>query len=86
MSIKYLFDDVILPTKELDRFLKSTYKYYAQYFYIDPMGGMFSGDDGFVILAYGNDKEKLAEYCETLGFKPSKNEIDGGYFIKEMEE
>lgn len=76
----------IVESKQIEKLtstIYSQYKYYAEYYYIDPMGSTFSNENDDVIIAYGNDKIQLAKYVEGLGYKPSEKLFDGGYTIKD---
>ena len=81
-------ENSVFDPKSAEKYIKSLFSYKAMYFYRDPMGSIFFNDDGFVEIAYGNDIEALSKYCEENGYKPSidTNNLDGGYFIKKMED
>jgi len=77
-------ESTILNINVLNKFIKDNFKYKAEYFYNDPMGSTFSNDDGWVIIAYGNDPEELAKHCEENGYRKCITWNDGGYIIKDI--
>ena len=67
----------IISSKDMLDFIDNNFKYVAEYYYNDPM---CINDSGYVAIAYGNDESELIEYCESLGFKKTKELILCTYY------
>ena len=70
--------DEIFDYDIIDKFVKENFRYQARYFYEDLLT---IRDSDWRIIAAGNDKNLLEQYCISKGFTKSEKMFDGGYEI-----
>ena len=70
--------DEIIDYDTIDKFINENFRYQARYFYNDPM---CMRDSDWCMIATGNDKTLLEQYCISKGFTKSERIFDGGYEI-----
>lgn len=72
---------IIGQYKEAILKIQQSLKYIGEYYYIDPMGSIFSNENEWRTICYGNTKEECEKYCRSLGYVKSKDLFDGGYSV-----